>query len=55
MNSFYSKTEAVTSANLVLNCLGCFFANILITSGVLNAWLMAACIACREKKKNDQN
>lgn len=55
INSFCSKTEFFTSASLVLNCLGCFFANILITSGVLNAWLMAACIACKEKSKNDQD
>lgn len=31
-----------TSASLVLSCPGCFLAKSRITSGVLNAWLMAA-------------
>ncbi len=35
----------ITSASLVLNCPGCFLANSRMTSGVLNAWLMAAWIA----------
>lgn len=34
-----------TSASLVLSCPGCFLAKSRITSGVLNAWLMAAWIA----------
>ena len=36
-----------TSASLVLSCPGCFLAKSRITSGVLNAWLMAAWIAWR--------
>ena len=34
-----------TSVNLCLSCPGCFLANSLMTSGVLNASLMAAWIA----------
>ena len=45
-----------TSVNLCLSCPGCFLANSLMTSGVLNASLMAAWIAYegteeREDKK----
>lgn len=35
----------LTSPSLVLSCPGCFLAKSRITSGVLNAWLMAAWIA----------
>lgn len=35
----------LTSPSLVLSCPGCFLANSRITSGVLNAWLMAAWMA----------
>jgi len=37
-----------TSANFCLSCPGCFFANIWMTSGVLNASLIAACMACND-------
>ena len=40
-----------TSASLFLSCPGCFFANIRITSGVLNASLIAACNAYISQNK----
>ena len=41
---------AFTSASRCLSCPGCFLANIRITSGVLKASLIAACIACQTKQ-----
>ena len=44
-NKLFLDPAVQTSASLVLSCPGCFLANSRITSGVLNAWLMAAWIA----------
>lgn len=41
-----------TSASLCLSWPGCFFANILMTSGVLKALLMAAWMACQQERQN---
>lgn len=42
---FEADSNGLTSFNRCLSCPGCFLANIRITSGVLNASLMAACVA----------
>lgn len=39
-----------TSASLCRSWPGCFLANILMTSGVLKALLMAAWMACQQEK-----
>lgn len=49
-NNHILDVAVQTSASLVLSCPGCFLAKSRITSGVLNAWLMAAWIAWWRQK-----
>ena len=49
LNRKQSKHCIETCDSLSRNCPGCFFANILITSGVLKASLIAAWIACTDR------
>ena len=44
----------LTSENLCRSCPGCFFAKSRMTSGVLNASLMAAWIAFEEEKRRER-